>query len=170
MSLTTRLRLVSLSQQGEDRGAKILLRFQEEQDRQIDRERVGDSVCRLPRAQPEDLNPLGFSLSSLEPHYAATAYSSAKLSFAVSLAARYGEPRRDKEYAFTRLSMLIGPMLFVITRRRLVEPPGIAPGSSPFITRSFMSIVRASPDRTNIGMIDGRGKDRALIQPPVPDV
>ena len=38
------------------------------------------------------------------------ANSSAKLSFAVSLAARYGEPRREKAYTFTRLSMLIGPM------------------------------------------------------------
>ena len=124
---------------------------------------MGDSVCRLPRAQPEDLNPQGFSLSSLEPHYAATAYSSAKLSFAVSLMARNGEPRRDKEYVFTRLSMLIGPMLFAITRRRLVEPPGIAPGSSPFITRSFMPIVRANPDTANIGMNDVGGKDAATI-------
>ena len=125
---------------------------------------MGDSVCRLPRAQPEDLNPLGFRSSSLEPHYAATAYSSAKLSFAVSLMARNGEPRRDKEYVFTRLSMLIGPMLFAITRRRLVEPPGIAPGSSPFITRSFMPIVRANPDTANIGRIGGRGKDARTIK------
>ena len=66
--------------------------------------------------------------------------------------ARYGEPRRDKEYVFTRLSMLIGPMLFVITRRRLVEPPGIAPGSGPLITGAFIAIVRANPDRTNIGV------------------
>ena len=48
------------------------------------------------RAPPEDLNPQEFRLSALAPHYAAIAYSSAKLSFAVSLMARIGEPRRDK--------------------------------------------------------------------------
>ena len=63
------------------------------------------------RAPPEDLNPPDFIPSALAPHYAAMAYSSAKLSFAVSLMARNGEPRRDKAYVFTRLSMLIGPSL-----------------------------------------------------------
>jgi hypothetical protein len=33
----------------------------------------------------------------------------------------------------------------------LVEPPGIAPGSSPFIARAFISIVRPSPNRSYIG-------------------
>ena len=60
-------------------------------------EKVGDSVCRLPRAQPEDLNPQDFSPSALAPHYAAIAYSSAKLSFAFRKMTRNGESRRDKE-------------------------------------------------------------------------
>ncbi len=33
----------------------------------------------------------------------------------------------------------------------LVEAPGTAPGSDPLITCAFMSIVRANPDRSNIG-------------------
>jgi len=113
------------------------------------------------RAPPEDLNPQGFRWSSLGPHYAARAYSPAKLSFAVSLTARNGEPRREKAIAFTRLSMLIGPALPAITRERLVEPPGIAPGSSPLITRAFISIVRASPNPPNIGAKGPAGKEEA---------
>ncbi len=35
--------------------------------------------------------------------------------------------------------------------RRLVEPPGIAPGSGPLITSAFIAIVRPKPDRSNIG-------------------
>ena len=33
----------------------------------------------------------------------------------------------------------------------MVEPPGIAPGSGPLITGAFIAIVRANPDRPNIG-------------------
>jgi len=33
----------------------------------------------------------------------------------------------------------------------VVEPPGIAPGSGPLITSTFIAIVRANPDRGNIG-------------------
>ena len=33
----------------------------------------------------------------------------------------------------------------------MVEPPGIAPGSSPLIARAFISIVRTSPNPPNIG-------------------
>ena len=33
----------------------------------------------------------------------------------------------------------------------MVEPPGIAPGSSPLIARAFISIVRTSPHLPNIG-------------------
>jgi hypothetical protein len=48
--------------------------------------------------------------------------------------------------------MLIGPMTSGDNPSKvLVEPPGIAPGSSPLIARAFMSIVGASPDRINIG-------------------
>ena len=32
-----------------------------------------------------------------------------------------------------------------------MEPPGIAPGSGPLITGAFIAIVRANPDKTNIG-------------------
>ena len=35
--------------------------------------------------------------------------------------------------------------------KKLVEPPGIAPGSGPLITSAFIAIVRPKPDRTNIG-------------------
>ncbi len=37
----------------------------------------------------------------------------------------------------------------------MVEPPGTAPGSDPVIPCAFMSIVRANPNRLNIGA--GRG-------------
>ena len=40
-----------------------------------------------------------------------------------------------------------------------MEPPGIAPGSSPLITSAFISIDRASPDRANIGVIGGDWND-----------
>ena len=40
-------------------------------------------------------------------------------------------PCREKAVAFTRLSMLIGPMPSRDTGGELVEPPGIAPGSEP---------------------------------------
>ena len=85
--------------------------------------------------------------------YAARRTSSAKLSFAVSLTARNGGQGREKANTFRRLSMLIGPSGFpAITRKKeLVEPPGIAPGSSPLITCAFISIVRASPNPPNIG-------------------
>lgn len=33
----------------------------------------------------------------------------------------------------------------------MVESPGTAPGSEPFITGAFIAIVRASPNRVNIG-------------------
>src|SRR5688572_19179241 len=67
--------------------------------------------------------------------------------------ARYGGPRRAKAVLFTRPSMLVGPMLAPpITRGEMVEPPGIAPGSGPLITGAFIAIVRANPDRRNIGV------------------
>src|SRR5215472_6677879 len=48
-------------------------------------------------------------------------------------------------------------------RKGLVEPPGIAPGSSPLIARAFISIVRTSPYAANIGASDCRLKNgRAL--------
>ena len=104
------------------------------------------------QAPPEDLNPQDLIRISTEPHYAARRTSSAKLSFAFSLKTRSGGSGREKANTFRRLSMLIGPALF---RRypegRLVEPPGIAPGSSPLITCAFISIVGASPDPANIG-------------------
>ncbi len=43
----------------------------------------------------------------------------------------------------------------------MVEPPGIAPGSGPLISRAFISIVRANPNRINIGASEGREKGRA---------
>ena len=58
--------------------------------------------------------------------------------------------------------MLIGPMLSGDNGRgRLVEPPGIAPGSSPLITSAFISIVRASPNSPYIGLNAAGLKDTA---------
>jgi len=42
-----------------------------------------------------------------------------------------------------------------------VEPPGIAPGSSPLIARAFISIVRTSPDEADIGVSGRRLKCEA---------
>jgi hypothetical protein len=48
--------------------------------------------------------------------------------------------------------MLIGPMLAGDNPEKvMVEPPGIAPGSSLLIARAFISIVRPRPDGMNIG-------------------
>jgi hypothetical protein len=69
------------------------------------------------------------------------------------------EPTREKANVFTRLSMLIGPAtLGDNPQRDLVEPPGIAPGSSPLIARAFISIDRASPNPLNIGANGLKGK------------
>ncbi len=49
--------------------------------------------------------------------------------------------------------MLVGPMAASADNagRKLVEPPGIAPGSGPLITGAFIAIVRPKPDEGNIG-------------------
>ena len=102
------------------------------------------------RAPPEDLNPQDLG----ENHrvaYAARRTSPAKLSFAVRKWPETVVPCREKAIAFTRLSMLIGPSHPGDTREEMVEPPGIAPGSSPLISCAFISIVRSKPDRTYIG-------------------
>lgn len=44
----------------------------------------------------------------------------------------------------------------------MVEPPGIAPGSGPLITSAFIAIVRANPDRSNIGCGGEELKGRSL--------
>ena len=44
----------------------------------------------------------------------------------------------------------------------LVEPPGIAPGSGPLITRAFIPIVRLAPSGQNIGLSGAVGKAWAL--------
>ena len=35
----------------------------------------------------------------------------------------------------------------------MVESPGTAPGSEPFIMGAFIAIVRVAPDKTNIGRV-----------------
>src|ERR1700761_2928706 len=66
--------------------------------------------------------------------------------------ARNAEPTREKANVFTRLSILIGPANPGDNPGKdLVEPPGIAPGSSPLITCAFIAIDRANPDASNIG-------------------
>ena len=56
----------------------------------------------------------------------------------------------------------------------MVEPPGIAPGSGPLITSAFIAIVRANPNKSNIGTISAREKacirgrcDRSASFPPL---
>ena len=94
----------------------------------------------------------GFRFEIHRTAYAARRTSSAKLSFAVSLTARNGGQGREKANTFRRLSMLIGPKLTGDNPEKdLVEPPGIAPGSSPLITCAFIPIVRPKPDKLNIG-------------------
>ena len=66
--------------------------------------------------------------------------------------ARNGGTIPSESHVFTRPSMLIGPKLPADNaERRMVEPPGIAPGSGSLITRAFIAIVRANPDTINIG-------------------
>ena len=49
--------------------------------------------------------------------------------------------------------MLVGPAAPADNAvRDLVEPPGIAPGSGPLITSAFIAIVRANPNKFNIGV------------------
>ena len=57
--------------------------------------------------------------------------------------------------------MLVGPAAPADNAvRDLVEPPGIAPGSGPLITSAFIAIVRANPDRTNIGALTAASKGK----------
>lgn len=42
--------------------------------------------------------------------------------------------------------------------KRMVEPPGIAPGSGPLITSAFIAIVRPKPDDLNIGPLNQTSK------------
>lgn len=73
--------------------------------------------------------------------------------------ARYGGPGRAKVILFTRPSMLVGPQLGPsVTRGGLVEPPGIAPGSGPLITGTFIAIVRPRPDTVDIGLLTPKSK------------
>ena len=48
--------------------------------------------------------------------------------------------------------------------RKLVEPPGIAPGSGPLITSAFIAIVRPKPDQTNIGTAVRHSKRRIALR------
>ena len=48
----------------------------------------------------------------------------------------------------------------------MVEPPGIAPGSGPLITSAFIAIVRANPDRPNIGALSRASKGSVRPQAP----
>jgi len=61
-----------------------------------------------------------------------------------------------ESFTFTRLSMLIGPM------KRMVEPPGIAPGSSPLITWAFIPIAGSKSGTLNISTARTYGKS---VQP-----
>ena len=51
---------------------------------------------------------------------------------------------------FRRSSILFRPLAPAMPGV-MVEPPGTAPGSEPFITGAFITIVRVAPDRANIG-------------------
>ncbi len=42
--------------------------------------------------------------------------------------------------------------------KKVVEPPGIAPGSGPLSTSAFIAIVRATPDLSKIGNLRVKSK------------
>ena len=88
-------------------------------------------------------------VSATRTAYAARAIAGARLVLATM---RFGPitvvPHRDKANPFRRSSILFRPHVPPI--RVMVEPPGTAPGSDPFITSAFMSIVRANPNGVNI--------------------
>lgn len=60
----------------------------------------------------------------------------------------------------------------ITRRKRVVEPPGIAPGSGPLIMRAFISIVGPKPDTGNIGLPEANLKaaatESAGDRPPSP--
>ena len=62
-----------------------------------------------------------------------------------------GGAYRVKAGLFRRSSILFRPLAPAMTGG-LVEPPGTAPGSEPFITGAFITIVRVAPDGANIGL------------------
>ena len=68
-------------------------------------------------------------------------------------------PHRAKAGPFRRSSILFRP-LTPATSGDLVEPPGTAPGSEPFITGAFIAIVPANRNTVNIGGRSGGRKDR----------
>ena len=52
----------------------------------------------------------------------------------------------------------------------MVESPGTAPGSEPFITGAFIAIVQASPDNFNIGAVGAEFKPAySALKTPVRD-
>ncbi len=59
-------------------------------------------------------------------------------------------PHRAKAGPFRRSSILFRPQWPAKTGE-LVESPGTAPGSEPFIMGAFIAIVRVAPDMSNIG-------------------
>src|SRR5512139_1737663 len=96
---------------------------------------------------------------STEPHYAARRTSSAKLSFAFSLRPGTVGQAGRKQRLYTSVDADRPRTFPAITRGKiLVEPPGIAPGSSPLISRAFIPIVgrtRRFEYRTATGGFEG---------------
>ena len=106
------------------------------------------------RAPPEDLNPQGLSHEINRTAYAARRTSSAKLSFAFRKWPETAVPYREKAVAFTRLSMLIGPMLPRDTGREI----GGAAGNRTRVQSAYYARVYlhspVEPDPSNIGAMD----------------
>ena len=75
-----------------------------------------------------------------------------------------GGTYRVKAGLFRRPSILFRPLTPAMPGG-MVEPPGTAPGSEPFITGAFITIVRVAPDRTNIGGPTGGCKRRRGARP-----
>ena len=88
---------------------------------------------------------------STEPHYAARRTSSAKLSFAVTNRPimEAHTKRKPRLYTSVDADRPHAPAAIPAVKV-MVEPPGIAPGSSPFIARAFIPIVPPSRDSSNM--------------------
>ncbi len=79
--------------------------------------------------------------------YAARSSPSAKLSFATICDWASNGAHSNEIQVFTRPSILFRPQIQQPNELgNLVEPPGTAPGSEPFITQGFIVIVPEGTD------------------------
>ena len=106
------------------------------------------------QAPPEDLNLQEFRLELPEPHYAATAYSPAKLSFAVTKWPDNDGPARAKAILFTRPSMLVGP---IPSADNAGENGGAAGNRTRVRSAYYKRLYRHSPGEPGLSQYRGEG-------------